>query len=107
MRWAVAEMLRGCGWQVSEGGDARDTEAALRKASTPFDVVMLDYLLPDSDDLSLLASIRALSPGSKVIMMTAFDSPDMVRDALGLGACTVMEKPFDMETVPTIVDQAH
>jgi DNA-binding NtrC family response regulator len=100
MRWALAETLRERGWQVSEGGDARETEAAIRKTRAPFDVVLLDYRLPDSDDLSLLASVRTLSPNSKVIMMTAFETPDMVRDALGLGACSVLAKPFDMETVP-------
>jgi DNA-binding NtrC family response regulator len=103
MRWALAETLRERGWQVSEGGDARETEAAIRRTSAPFDVVLLDYRLPDSDDLSLLASVRALSPDSKVVMMTAFETPDMVRDALSLGACSVLSKPFDMEKVPASV----
>ena len=107
MRWAVAETLRERGWQVSEGGDAGETKAALRNTHTPFDVVLMDYLLPDSDDLSLLASVRALSPNSKVIIMTAFETPDMVRDALDLGACSVLGKPFDMETVPALVAQVH
>jgi DNA-binding NtrC family response regulator len=103
MRWALAETLRERGWQVSEGGDARETEAAIRRTSAPFDVVLLDYRLPDADDLSLLASVRALSPNSKVVMMTAFETPEMVRDALDLGACSVLSKPFDMETVPASV----
>ena len=53
------------------------------------------------------ASVRALSPNSKVIMMTAFETPDMVRDALDLGACRVLGKPFDMETVPALVGQVQ
>jgi DNA-binding NtrC family response regulator len=107
MRWALTETLRDRGWQVSEGRDARETEAAIRKTSTPFDVVLLDYRLPDSDDLSLLASVRALSPDSRVIMMTAFETPEMVRDALDLGACTVLGKPFDMETLPALMARVH
>jgi DNA-binding NtrC family response regulator len=107
MRWALTETLRERGWQVAEGGDARETEAAIQKTRPPFDVVLLDYRLPDSDDLSLLASVRALSPNSKVIMMTAFETPDMVRDALDLGACIVLGKPFDMETVPALVGQVQ
>jgi len=107
MRWAVVETLRERGWQVSEGADARDAEAALRNTSGPFDFVLLDCQLLDSDDLSLLASVRALSPDSKVIMMTAFETPDMVRDALDLGASSVLGKPFDMETVHTLVGQVQ
>jgi DNA-binding NtrC family response regulator len=103
MRWALAETLLERGWQVSEGGDARETEAAIRRTSAPFDVVLLDYRLPDSDDLSLLTSVRTLSPHSKVIMMTAFETPDMVQDALDLGACSVLGKPFDMDSVAASV----
>jgi DNA-binding NtrC family response regulator len=103
MRWAVAETLREDGWQVIEAGDRREAEAALGTADAPFDVVLLDYRLPDSDNLSLLATIRARSPHSRVILMTAFQTEDMVRDALALGASTVIGKPFDMETVPALV----
>jgi DNA-binding NtrC family response regulator len=103
MRWALTETLRQRGWQTSEAANAREAKAAIRNASTSFDVVLLEYVLPDSNDLSVLASIRALSPRSRVIIMTAFNTPAMVRDALDLGACSVLGKPFDMETVPALI----
>ena len=44
---------------------------ALTNYAEAVDVVMLDYRLPDSNDLTLLAAIRRLSPSSGVILMTA------------------------------------
>src|SRR6187401_2947235 len=43
---------------------------ALTNTPEAVDVVMLDYRLPDSNDLALLAAIRRLSPSSGVILMT-------------------------------------
>ena len=107
MRWALAETLRDSGSLVAEGTDCQQAEALVRHAATPFDVVLLDYRLSDSDGLSLVPSIRALSPASRVVMITAFANPEMVRYALALGVSRVISKPFDMGTVPTLVAAAH
>ena len=106
MRWALTETLRERGYEVSEGADAGEAETALRGVATPFDVVFLDYRLPDASGLSLLPLIRERSPGSKVVVMTAFGNAQVVQEALCLGACTVISKPFDMTAVPELIARA-
>src|SRR5438046_1730876 len=64
IRWSVGETLAERGYRVVERGDAEGAREALREGST-FDVVLLDYRLPDSDDLSLLASIRSRHPARR------------------------------------------
>ena len=71
-----------------------------------FDVVLLYYRLPDSDDLALLAAIRHAAPAAQVIVMTAFGRPEMVRGALELGAYRVVNKPFEMDAIADLVAQA-
>jgi DNA-binding NtrC family response regulator len=105
IRWSVAETLGERGFEVVETGDAEGTRSAVR-ADRPFDVVLLDYRLPDSDDLSLLASIRHASPSAQVIVMTAFGRPEVVRGALDLGAYQVISKPFEMEAIAALVAEA-
>jgi DNA-binding NtrC family response regulator len=73
---------------------------------TAFDVVLLDYRLPDSDDLGLLASIRHAIPRAQVIMMTAFGKPEVLRGALELGAFRVVNKPFEMQAIANLVAEA-
>jgi two-component system nitrogen regulation response regulator GlnG len=107
MRWSVAETLMDCGYEVVETGDGRGARMAVADGSHEFDVVLLDFRLPDSEDLSLLASIRKLSPRAQVILMTAFGTPEVVRGALDLGAFRVVSKPFEMDAVAELVAQAY
>jgi CheY-like chemotaxis protein len=106
IRWSISETLAEGGYDVVEEGDAKGARLAVGTAQ-PFDVVLLDYRLPDSDDLSLLASIRKVSPAAQVILMTAFGRPEVVRGALDLGAYRVISKPFEMEAIADLVRQAR
>ena len=105
IRWSVCEVLDESGHKVAE---ARDGAAALRELSegARFDVIVLDYRLPDSNDLRLLETIRRLTPKSAVIMMTAFGTPEMVAGALALGVFKVLAKPFDMNDLARLVAEA-
>ncbi len=96
IRWAISETLSDAGHIVIEAANALTAVQALTNSVAPVDVVVLDYRLPDSRDLALLAAIRRLSPHSVVMLMTAYGSPELTRDALDLGASQVMHKPFDL-----------
>jgi DNA-binding NtrC family response regulator len=102
IRWSIAETLGAAGHQVTEAQDAASALKALADASGP-DVVLLDFRLPDSNDLDLLARIRQIAPAASVIMMTAFGTPDVTAGALKLGASRVLNKPFNMRDLEDIV----
>src|SRR5215216_3565733 len=105
IRWSVAETLIERGYLVVESGDASGARRAVSDGQA-FDVVLLDYRLPDSNDLSLLASIRRASPRTRVIMMTAFGGPEVLLGALELGAYRVVDKPFELQAIADLVAQA-
>jgi len=66
--------------------------------------VVLDMLLPDVRDLSLLDRLRLQLPGAVLILMTALGTPDIIRDAEALGA-TVLHKPFELDTLKQLVQE--
>jgi two-component system, NtrC family, response regulator AtoC len=107
IRWSLAEMLGERGYAVSEASDARMALAAIENAEEPFDVVLLDYRLPDSADLRLLEKVRRLAPTSQVIMITAHNSPELAQGAAALGAYRVISKPFEVESLAALVNQAR
>ena len=107
IRWSLSETLSEGGHLVSEAGDAETALRALKDADGPFDVVLLDYHLPDSHDLALLSTIRQVAPSAAVIMMTAFGTPEMSDVALRIGAYRVVPKPFEVHDMAALVLEAH
>jgi DNA-binding NtrC family response regulator len=106
IRWSLAAILQDAGHAVIEAADAAETVKYLFEGPDP-DVIFLDCRLPDSQDLTLLETIRRLVPKTPVIMMTADAHPEMIWGAERLGACRVVCKPFDMGIVLSLVRQAR
>ena len=106
IRWSLAESFGEAGYSVSE---AADGASAVARAShgQKFDAVVLDYRLPDSNDLHLLETICGLQPNAVVVMMTAFGTPEVTSGALKLGAYRVVSKPFDVREMVALVTLAH
>ena len=107
IRWAVVETLTDAGHTVLQATDAATALQAIGQGAEPFDVVLLDFRLPDSDDLSLLEQIRQRTPKSAVVMMTAFGTPQTTAQAKSLGVYEVIAKPFDVGVLAGLLAEAH
>jgi len=107
IRWSIVETLKMNGHTPVEAADAAAARRVLEQGHAPIDVVLLDLRLPDSHDLTLLGDIRRCSPGSAVLMMTAFGAADVKAAALRLGVHMVLAKPFDMCALEPLIWQAH
>jgi two-component system response regulator AtoC len=107
IRWSLSETLSGCGHVVVEAGDAVGALRAVTSAAVPFDVVLLDFRLPDSNDLALLSHLRRLAPPTRIILMTAHGTLEILQAALDLGVHRVISKPFDMNDLAPMVAQAY
>ena len=106
IRWSISETLEHIGYTVTEASDAKETLRRLSGGLVP-DVILLDYRLPDSNDLKLLETIRRVAPDSPVIMMTAYGTPAVQAGALELGAYRVVSKPLEMADLAPLVRQAY
>jgi DNA-binding NtrC family response regulator len=101
---AVGTLLE-AGHDVTQAEDGKNAIRAV--TASAFDVVLLDFRLPDSDSLDLLAKIRGLSPHSQVILVTAFRTPEIEKGAFDLGAYRIVGKPFEIWELAALVEQAH
>ncbi|MDA3790414.1 MAG: response regulator transcription factor [Desulfobacula sp.] len=77
---------------------ALDGEAALDKLfDAPFDLIILDIMLPKQDGLSVLQEIRQAGMTTPVLMLTAkVESDDKIK-GLDLGADDYLAKPFSLD----------
>ena len=107
IRWSLAEVLGQSGHIVTETGDAKETLRVVTRVTNRPDVILLDYRLPDSNDLGLFAAIKRELPEVPVILMTAYGSPEITTGALALGAYRVVNKPFEVQDLVTLVQEAH
>src|SRR5215475_3930763 len=72
-------------------------EGLARLAEHPFDLVLLDFALPDRNGLEILADIRSRDPLLAVIMITAYGTVDNAVRAMQKGATNFIQKPWDNE----------
>ena len=91
----LAGLLSKEGYTASSAADGR-TALDLFKNDT-FEVVLLDYKLPDTDGLALLKTFRETNPEVEVIMITAFGSIENAVTALKAGAFEYLTKPIDLD----------
>src|SRR5438093_4038459 len=74
-----------------------DGEGALREAtSTPFDLIVLDIILPRMDGFNVLRHLRSQHVASRVLMLTARGEVKDRVTGLRLGADDYLPKPFAM-----------
>jgi len=81
-------------------------EAALAEiASSPCRLCFLDVFLPDMDGTEVLKKIRAISPGTKVIMMTAGIINNAMKETIEKNAHMFIPKPFDLLQVKMLAQR--
>ena len=83
------------GWTIDPVASCDEARAAM--ASTRFDAIVLDVMLPDGSGLGLLADMRRQRDATPVLLLTALDqTTDKVR-GLDTGADDYLGKPFDLD----------
>jgi DNA-binding NtrC family response regulator len=107
VRWALASMLGQHGCTVVDRADARSATRTVTESPGAFDLILLDYRLSDSDDLTLLARLKRLAPTTTVLMMSAHMSRDDQDEAMRLGAAAFVPKPFDLDDVWTLIQNVR
>jgi len=95
LRDAVAESLRFLGFDVTTA--ATGGEALRLARHHPFDLIVLDVMLPDTDGFEVVRRLRRDSRPVPVIFLTARDAPADKVAGLTLGGDDYLTKPFGLD----------
>jgi DNA-binding response OmpR family regulator len=79
---------------AQEGDQALEIIETSNEWSEPIDFVIADLRMPGMNGLDLIRSLKKERPGLACILMTGSVNDDIRKEALELGACEYIEKPF-------------
>ncbi|NOY44208.1 MAG: sigma-54-dependent Fis family transcriptional regulator [Deltaproteobacteria bacterium] len=92
------------GYAVATAASGEEALERLEKAS--FDLVVTDIKMPGMDGMDLLRRIKAESPETQVIVITAFGTIEMAVEAMKAGAAEYITKPFNRDELKLAVRKA-
>ena len=95
MRELLAIVLKREGYDVMLAENGKTALAALERGTV--DLLISDIKMPDMTGIEVLRGAKSLDPTVEAIMMTAFASQETAIEALRLGACDYVIKPFDVD----------
>ena len=84
------------GYAAEVVGDGESATEKLLAQKEPFDVVVLDIMLPGKDGFSVVSELRAARNYVPVLMLTARGRPEDVLKGFASGADDYLAKPFDL-----------
>jgi two-component system, NtrC family, response regulator AtoC len=103
MRRVMEIMLTRQGFRTMSAANGRQALAVL--AEQPVDLVISDLRMPDINGIDLLRRLRESGNSVPLIMITAHGSIESAVEAMRLGACDYLLRPFDVETLRLTIDR--
>lgn len=104
MREFLDIMLKKEGYKVTLASNGEEVIHLIE--NDLFDLVLLDIRMPKLDGITALKRIKAISPETIVIMITAYASADTAIKAMKEGAYDYITKPFKVDEIKLIVKNA-
>jgi two-component system response regulator (stage 0 sporulation protein F) len=104
LRATLGKVLAKEGYTVFQSRDGHEAERIL--AEHPVDVMLVDYMMPNRDGLSVARDAMKRAPGLRVIMITAFGDARVEEEASRLGIFAYASKPIRRHDLLPLVRRA-
>ena len=108
LRAVLARLLTDEGCRVLTAADGAEAQSLLRTTQEPISVVVLDWMMPQMTGIELLRWMKK-QPRIEhipVIMLTALDDPERVKEGIDAGAFYYLVKPFQKPLLQSILRAA-
>jgi two-component system response regulator AtoC len=103
MQRVLEIMLKRMGHEVVCASNGQEALAA--QLADPADLVISDLRMPGMTGIDLLRNLRAQGQDVPVIIMTAYGTIESAVEAMKLGACDYIVRPFDVDALEIAIDR--
>ena len=100
---ALADIFEAKGYIVDQAYDG--LQAVEKARDGIFDCILMDIRMPKLSGVDAFKEIKKLSPGTPVILMTAYSVQGLIDEARSEGALAVINKPVAMDQVLKLIKQ--
>ncbi len=88
-----------------EAKDGNEGILMIDKNVDDFDIILLDLVMPNKDGLNVLEYLNKNNIDKKVIVLTAYNTQEVIRKVASLGASYFMVKPFELSDLETKIKE--
>ncbi len=103
IRSLLKQLLADEGYSVQEAATGVEVVDKVKEGSP--DLVIMDVRMPELDGIEALSRVKAASPKTGVLIMTAFGSSNAAIRAMELGAFDYVTKPFELDKITYTVQK--
>ncbi|MDP2917075.1 MAG: response regulator [Dehalococcoidia bacterium] len=104
LRDTFGMILKRKGFDVDTAPDGLSAVDKFREQ--PYDVVLMDMVMPRLDGVEALRQMRLINARTRVILMTAYSGEEQLRSARNGGAYSLLKKPIDITKLLKVITQA-
>lgn len=104
LRETLVDLLEIEGYKVYQAGNAKECLDVC--AGEFFNIILMDYNLPDETGLDLIRKIRTFNQDSQIIMITAYASLNAIMEAMQESVYDFLIKPVDFDYLKRTIHRA-
>lgn len=97
-------LILGDDYALTFAVDGEDTLAKIKQG--PYALILLDIKMPKLDGLEVLRRLKGLNVKTPILVLTAYQSVELAKEAIRLGARDYLPKPFEREQIIKAVQGA-
>ena len=100
----ISTVLKKEGYRINKAYNGGQAIKKIKEKN--YNLIILDYKLPDINGIRVVEEVRPTNPTLKVIMISAYGNPLTKSMAKNLGVYRFLEKPFDLNRLVKVVKDA-
>ncbi len=100
------KLLERLGYRVLAAADGREAVTIAGEHDGKIDVILLDMCMPVMDGAAAFPLLRKMCPDAAILLCSAYDPNDRIKDLLAQGAAGFLRKPYRLEVLAPTVHQA-
>jgi len=106
VRRLAETMLKRLGYEVVTAADGAQAIETFRNAAEPFDLVLLDMIMPGMDGRECFLALKSIYPGVRAVISSGFSQEGAAQQIIDEGVRGFVQKPYRLSELSEVVQSA-